>query len=251
MGQFLLIANWKMYKSLSQAQAFCRDFILLSRGIKKTKVVICPPFTALSTVNASLQNTGIKLGAQDLFWMEKGAYTGEISPVQLVDTGCSYVIVGHSERRQIIGETDKIINNKLKAAQKSGLIPVLCVGETLEERQNNKAEEIVRGQLLSALEGVSVTESNVVIAYEPIWAIGTGINASYQDALEMAGLIRQTLGKISNNKIAERIPLLYGGSVKAENFAAFLQGGLDGALVGGASLEADSFFNIVRLCENA
>lgn len=247
----LIIANWKMHKSIGEAQAFCRDFIVLSRGIKKTTVVICPPFTALAAVNASLQASDIKLGAQDVYWEEKGAYTGEISPAQLIDAGCRYVIIGHSERRQIMGETNKIVNSKVKAALKSGLITVLCVGETLQERQNNKAQEIIRQQLVSALTDIAFTEENLVIAYEPVWAIGTGVNASYQDAYEMAVFIRQCLQTINNEVTAEKIPLLYGGSVKADNFAEFLQGGIDGALVGGASLQADSFFHIVRLSENA
>lgn len=250
MRESLIIANWKMHKSISEAQAFCRDFIVLSRGIKKTTVVLCPPFTALAAVSASLQSSSIKLGAQDVFWEEKGAYTGEVSPAHLIDAGCSYVIIGHSERRQIMGETNIMVKSKVKAALKGGLIPVLCVGETLQERQNNQAQDIVREQLISALEEIAFTEENLVIAYEPVWAIGTGINASYQDALEMAGFIRQCLSSIKDESIAEKIPLLYGGSVKADNFGEFLQGGIDGALVGGASLEADSFFHIVRLSEN-
>lgn len=251
MKEFLIIANWKMHKSVHQAQAFCRDFIALSRGIKKTRMVICPSFTALAAVQDVLQGTGVRLGAQDLFWAGEGPYTGEVSPGQLIDAGCSYVIVGHSERRQIIGETDEIVNTKLRAAQNNGLIPILCVGETLAERQNQQAKKIVQRQLSAALKDVSFDLSNLVIAYEPVWAIGTGINASYQDAVEMADFIRQCLGNLGSVETAGKIPVLYGGSVKADNFAEFLQGGLNGALVGGASLQADSFFAIVRLCENA
>lgn len=247
----LIIANWKMHKTISEAQAFCRDFIVLSRGIKKTTVVICPPFTALAAVGPSLLSSGIGLGAQDVFWEEQGAYTGEIAPFQLVDAGCRYVIIGHSERRQIMGETDLMINKKVKAALKSGLIPVLCVGETLQERQDDKAREIVEKQLTGALKDIEFTVENLVIAYEPVWAIGTGANASFQDADDMAVFIRQCLQTINDKAEAEKIPLLYGGSVKADNFAEFLQGGINGALVGGASLEADSFYQIVRLSENA
>ncbi|HRX21670.1 MAG TPA: triose-phosphate isomerase [Syntrophomonadaceae bacterium] len=247
----LIIANWKMHKTISEAQAFCRDFIVLSRGLKKTTVVICPPFTALAAAAASLKSSDIKLGAQDVHWEAKGAYTGEISPAQLVDAGCRYVIIGHSERRQILGETDIMIRKKVKAALGAGLIPILCVGETLQERQENKAYEIVEQQITGALKDIEFTEEDLVIAYEPVWAIGTGVNASYQDADEMAAHIRTCLQNINTRVMAAKIPLLYGGSVKADNFAEFLQGSINGALVGGASLEADSFFQIVRLCESA
>lgn len=251
MNPSLIIANWKMHKTISEAQAFCRDFIVLSRGLKKTTVVICPPFTALAAVAASLKSSDIKLGAQDVHWEAKGAYTGEISPDQLVDAGCRYVIIGHSERRQILGETDIMIRKKVKAALGAGLIPILCVGETLQERQENKAYEIVEQQITGALKDIEFTEEDLVIAYEPVWAIGTGVNASYQDADEMAAHIRTCLQNINTRVMAAKIPLLYGGSVKADNFAEFLQGSINGALVGGASLEADSFFQIVRLCESA
>ena len=247
----LIIANWKMHKTISEAQAFCRDFIVLSRGLKKTTVVICPPFTALTAAAAILKSSDIKLGAQDVHWEAKGAYTGEISPAQLVDAGCRYVIIGHSERRQILGETDIMIRKKVKAALGAGLIPILCVGETLQERQENKAYEIVEQQITGALKDIEFTEEDLVIAYEPVWAIGTGVNASYQDADEMAAHIRTCLQNINTRVMAAKIPLLYGGSVKADNFAEFLQGSINGALVGGASLEADSFFQIVRLCESA
>lgn len=251
MKRSLIIANWKMNKSIGETKAFCRDFIVLTRGLKKTTVVICPPFTALTAAGDLLQSSGIHLGAQDVHWEARGAFTGEISPAQLADTGCSYVIIGHSERRQIMGETDLIINKKVKAALGSGLIPVLCVGETLQERQAHKAHEIVEQQLIRALKDIEFTAANLVIAYEPVWAIGTGVNASFQDADEMAAYIRQCLQALNARAAVEDMPLLYGGSVKADNFAGFLQGGINGALVGGASLAADAFYQIVRISENA
>ena len=223
----------------------------LLKDISAVEVVICPPFTALSTVKSVLQDSQIKIGAQNVFWQQEGAYTGEISPAMLTDVGCEYVIIGHSERRQIIGETDQDINNKLMAARAQGLIPILCVGETLQERNQQRAEEIVKRQLCHDLKGVELSGEELVIAYEPVWAIGTGVNARSQDAQEMAKYIRNLLKELYNEKCAEKVRILYGGSVKAENFLSFIQEeDIDGALVGGASLWPNSFAQIVRLCAN-
>ena len=189
----------------------------------------------------------IELGAQNLFWEMKGAYTGEISPAMLVDAGCTYVILGHSERRQIMGENDTIINRKVRAAQDAELIPILCVVETLQERENNRAREVVKEQLTRDLKNITFAPQGLVIAYEPVWAIGTGVNASSDDAQEMIGFIRSYLAKIYDRELANSVRILYGGSVNEVNIAEFMgEVDVDGALVGGASLQANSFAGIVR-----
>lgn len=246
----LLVANWKMNKQIAEAQAFAEDFLPRVQGVKDVEIVICPPLTALEAVRRSLQDSLVKLGAQDVFWEEKGAYTGEVSPSMLLDAGCSYVIIGHSERRQILGERDVDINRKLKAALEGGLTPILCVGETLQERENNRALEIVKGQINEDLQGLRLEESNLVVAYEPVWAIGTGVNASPDDAQEMIGFIRSLLARNLGKTLADEIRILYGGSVKPENTAQFMaEADVDGALVGGASLQAESMARIVRFKE--
>ncbi len=246
----LLVANWKMNKQIAEAQAFAEDFLPRVQGVKDVEIVICPPFTALEAVRRSLQGSLVKLGAQDVFWEEKGAYTGEVSPSMLLDAGCSYVIIGHSERRQILGERDVDINRKLKAALEGGLTPILCVGETLQERENNRALEIVKGQINEDLQGLRLEEPNLVVAYEPVWAIGTGVNASPDDAQEMIGFIRSLLARNLGKTLADEICILYGGSVKPENTAQFMaEADVDGALVGGASLQAESMARIVRFKE--
>jgi len=242
----MLAANWKMNKTLAESAAFVREFIPLVTGREDVEIVICPPFTALQTVRDALRGTAVKLGAQNLFWEEKGAYTGEISATQLIDAGCSHVIIGHSERRQILGETDAVINWKLKAALEAGLVPILCVGETLQERENNLALELVKDQLTRDLKDIKSVAS-LVIAYEPVWAIGTGVNASPDDAQEMIAFIRNYVSKLYGKETAEMVRILYGGSVKEENIAQFMaEEDVDGALVGGASLMAESMAKIVR-----
>ncbi|MGI6413228.1 MAG: triose-phosphate isomerase [Syntrophomonadaceae bacterium] len=249
--KYLVVANWKMNKNTNEAHSFGAELKKLLKDVSAVEVVICPPFTALSTVKSILHDSRIKIGAQNVFWQQEGAYTGEISPAMLTDVGCEYVIIGHSERRQIIGETDQDINNKIMAARAQGLIPILCVGETLQERNQQKAEEVVKRQLCNGLKGVELSGEELVIAYEPVWAIGTGVNAKSQDAQEMAKYIRKLLEELYNGKCAEKVRILYGGSVKAENFLSFIhEEDIDGALVGGASLWPDSFAQIVRLCAN-
>lgn len=246
----LLVANWKMNKQIAEAQAFVEDFLPRVQGVEEVEMVICPPFTALDVVCRSLQGSRVKLGAQDVFWEEKGAYTGEVSPSMLLDAGCSYVIIGHSERRQILGERDVDINRKLKAALEGGLTPILCVGETLQEREIHRALEIVKGQINEALRGLKMEAPTLVVAYEPVWAIGTGVNASPDDAQEMIGFIRSLLARNLGETLAGVIRILYGGSVKPENTAQFLsEADVDGALVGGASLQAESLARIVRFNE--
>lgn len=235
-----------MYKTVGEAKTFIKEFLPMIDTVEDTEIVICPPFTCLPLLAEELLESRVNLGAQDVFWAGQGAYTGEISPSMLLDLNCRYVIIGHSERRQVIGESNKTINLKLKAASEAGLVPIFCVGETLDQRQQNQARQVVQEQLEQGLLGILPQE--LVVAYEPIWAIGTGVNASPDDAREMAGFIREYLAIIKDRTWAESVRILYGGSVKPENIVQFAaQPDVDGALVGGASLVAADFTRIVRL----
>lgn len=248
MRKHLMAANWKMNKTTSEAVAFINELLPLLEGVKDTEIVICPPFTLLSEMKRTLKgHDDIELGAQNFFWAEKGAYTGEISAAMLKDVGCSHVIVGHSERRHIFGEKDDDIHKKIDAALAAGLIPILCAGETLEEREAGKAFNVVEKQLENALQGLTFKNRGLVIAYEPVWAIGTGINAKAADAQEMLSFIRQWIRKKYGDQSADTIPILYGGSVKPANIDEFMaEEDIDGALIGGASLHAGDFARIVR-----
>lgn len=250
MRKRLMAANWKMHKTTSEAAAFINELLPLLEGAEDTEIVICPPFTLLPEMKRSLEghrNSYIGLGAQNLFWAEKGAYTGEISAAMLKDVGCSHVIIGHSERRHIFGEKDEDIHKKIEAALVAGLIPILCVGETLEEREAKKAFTVVEKQLENGLQGLTFKNRGLVIAYEPVWAIGTGINAKAADAQEMLAFIRQWVRKKYGEQQADTLPILYGGSVKPANIDEFMaENDIDGALVGGASLQAGDFARIVR-----
>jgi triosephosphate isomerase len=243
----IIAANWKMHKTVAEARDFCRAF-LASYAPDGGEVVICPPFTALGAVAELLAGSVVKLGAQDLFWEEKGAYTGEISPGMLQDVGCDYVIIGHSERRGYFGETDADVNRKVKAALAHGLKPIICLGESLVQREAGQTEKVVTEQVRLAYEGVAPSSAEqTVIAYEPIWAIGTGRNASPEEANRVIGLIRQTVAGIYGDGVAEKIRIQYGGSVNKENIAQFMdQPEIDGALVGGASLDPAGFAVIAR-----
>jgi len=235
-----------MYKTNTEAQA-------LVNGLKEktlpeaVEVVLCPPFTALSTVAELIKGTAIGLGAQDLFWEDEGAYTGEVSPVMLKELGCTYVIIGHSERRQYFGETDETVNKKVKAALSHGLKPIICVGESLQQREAGETNAFVAGQVEKALDGLAPESiPQVVIAYEPIWAIGTGRSSSASDANEVIGMIRQTIAKKFVANLAAQVRIQYGGSVKPGNIKEFMgQAEIDGALVGGSSLKAEDFFGII------
>lgn len=243
----LLVANWKMHFVRAQALEYLTTFKERVRKISQTEIALAPPFVLLETVGRELHETAIKLAAQDLFYEREGAFTGEISPLMLKDVGCSYVIVGHSERRRLFGETDEVINKKLKAAMEAELVPILCVGESLEERR--EAHAVIETQLRMALRGLQPSE-HCVIAYEPVWAIGTGINAEPQEAEASALFIRELLAQLSHTEIARKIRILYGGSVKPENFAGFLrQPNIDGALVGGASLDPEAFAQMAEAAE--
>ncbi len=249
--QILIAANWKMNKLSAEALAFSRELLALLDNHNNIEILVCPPFTCLHVLQSNLQGSGIKLGAQNLFWEEKGAYTGEISPLMLKDAGCTYVIIGHSERRQIMGETDVSVNRKIKAALDNDLIPILCVGETLQEREKDLAREIVKEQLRKGLQDIELQGRELVLAYEPVWAIGTGVNASNDDAQEMIGFIRSYLAKIYDKSTADAARILYGGSVNAENIADFMaKEDIDGALIGGASLQADTLATIARKVQN-
>lgn len=244
----IIAANWKMHKTVKEGENFAAEFPLDVALYQEVEVVLCPPFTALQVVGEALRGTGIKLGAQNLYPAEKGAFTGEISPLMLQDLGCTYVILGHSERRHILGEKDEFINQKVKTAFAAGLIPILCVGETLEQRQQGETEEVCRRQILKGLKELDCKAvSRMVIAYEPVWAIGTGVNAGPQDAEETIAFIRKVIADNFSQGAGEAVRIQYGGSVKPGNIKDFMKyDNIDGALVGGASLEVNSFYEIVQ-----
>lgn len=250
MRRLIIAGNWKMNKTITEALKFVRQLSVELKDVKKTGIVVCPPFTALYSVAQEIAGTNIHLGAQNLFWEEKGAFTGEISAAMVKDTHCEYVIIGHSERRNIFKETNEDVNKKIKASLKLGLLPIVCVGEKLEERLNNKTFDIVSDHVIGALTGISADElKKMTIAYEPVWAIGTGKNATPEQAEEVHLFIRQLISKNFGNKVASILSILYGGSVTPENIKSLIaQPDIDGALVGGASLKADSFSQIVKSC---
>ncbi len=244
----LIAGNWKMYKTVAEAVDLVEALVKEIGEVADREVLICPPATALYAISAQVQGTPIQLGAQNMYSAKEGAFTGEISPLMLTEVGVTYVLLGHSERRHVFGETDAAINAKVKAALDNGLRPVLCVGETKPQRDAGMAEETTLGQLTAGLNGVSADQmANVVIAYEPVWAIGTGDTATPEDAQAMHEAIRQSLGDTFDAAVADATRVLYGGSVKADNVDAIMQKpDVDGVLVGGASLKADSFARIVK-----
>jgi triosephosphate isomerase len=248
MKRYLIAGNWKMNKTTGEAIELAQKLVESLKDVNDRDILICPPFTALYSVYQVIKGTNIKLGAQDVFYENSGAFTGEISPIMLKDVGCEYVIIGHSERRHIIGETDELINKKIKAAINNGLKTILCVGELLEEREAGKTLEVVKTQLEKGLNGVSKEEmKNIVIAYEPVWAIGTGKTAKPEDAQEVHAYIRELLSKLYSKEIADETIIQYGGSVKASNIDSLMaMPDIDGALVGGASLVAEEFTRIVK-----
>ncbi len=243
----LIAGNWKMYKTIGEAVALVESLAQGLGAAADREVLVCPPFTALHAVASVLQGTPIGLGGQDLFYEAQGAYTGAISPAMLRDVGCTYAIVGHSERRQIFGEGDALVNRKLHAALKHQLRPILCVGETKPQRDAGQAESIVIGQLRGGLADVDAAAlDSVVIAYEPVWAIGTGDTATPGDAQGMHATIRRTLAELYGADAAQQLRIQYGGSVKPDNVDELMaQPDIDGALVGGASLTAESFLRII------
>ncbi len=240
----LIAGNWKMNTTLAEASVLVTEMREGLERIEGVEKVLCPPFLSLSLVRELLQGLSIKVGAQNMHFEEKGAYTGEISPLMLKEL-CDFVILGHSERREHFKETDQMVNEKVKAALAAGLTPILCVGERLEEREAGRAEEVVVRQGRAALQGIE-SPQRMVIAYEPVWAIGTGRAETGEGANATIGIIRDMMARLYSEGIAQGIRILYGGSVTAANVAEFIrQPEIDGALVGGASLKAEEFLSIV------
>jgi triosephosphate isomerase len=248
MRKKLIAANWKMYKTPEHAREFVAAFLPQVAGHTRDEMVLCPPFVDIPAVVEAVAGSGIHVGGQDMFWEKEGAYTGAISAQMLRAAGCTHVIIGHSERRQYFGETDDTVNRKLKAALVAGLKPIVCVGEVLEEREAGLTEDILRRQCGIALRDISGhSAATLVIAYEPVWAIGTGKTATPELAAQAHQVIREEAAKALGQEVATRMRILYGGSVKPENAKALIsQGEIDGALVGGASLDPKSFAAIVK-----
>ena len=254
MRKTIIAGNWKLYKTIGQA-------IELANGLKRglfqvnasdIEVVICPVYTALSEVAEVVANSTIGLGAQDCYWQDEGAFTGEVSCPMIKDAGCTYVIIGHSERRQFFGETNETVNKKLKAALTHGLTPLVCVGETLAEREANRTFAVIEDHVKNGLAGITAEQAKkLVVAYEPVWAIGTGKVATPQQAQEAHKCIRDLLEKLFDKETAGQMRIQYGGSVKPDNIEELMrQPDVDGALVGGASLKVDSFADIVKKALN-
>jgi len=244
----ILAGNWKMNMTATQARELASKLIPLVSSVKDRDIVLGPPFTALSAVAETIKGTNIGLAAQNLHWEDKGAFTGEISADMLLDSGCKYVIIGHSERRQYFGETDETVNKKVKQALKKGLLPILCVGETLAERDAGKLSEIINRQVTGGLKDIPAGDMvKIVIAYEPVWAIGTGKTATPEQANEVHALIRQKVKALYSADIADGLRIQYGGSVTPENVSTLMaMPDIDGALVGGASLKPESFAALVN-----
>ena len=243
----VIAGNWKMHKTAREGVKLVQELHALTKEVTDVEIVVCPPFTALSAAAEAVAGTNIGLGAQNMHWEEKGAFTGEIAPGMLKDTGCTHVIIGHSERRQYFAETDATVNKKVKAALTAGLIPIVCVGETLAEREANATEKVVGVQVKGGLDGLTAGQvAGLVIAYEPVWAIGTGRTASAEDANAVCAFIRRTIAGMFGETAADSVRIQYGGSVKPDNVAELMaKPDIDGALVGGASLEAPTFSKLV------
>lgn len=244
----LLAGNWKMYKTGDEAAATARQLVEKLDRVTGRDVMIAPAFTALEPLAKVFEDSPVALGAQNMYWEDEGAYTGEISPAMLVAAGCTYVIIGHSERRQYLAETDRTVNRKINAALRHQLIPVLCIGETEQQRESSETFSVLDKQIKEGLEGLSSNDlETLVIAYEPIWAIGTGKTATTEQAQEVHAFLRDRMKEGFGNSLAKSIRILYGGSVKPANILELMaMPDIDGALVGGASLEADSFTAIVN-----
>ena len=245
-----IAANWKMNTDSHSGVALAKAIVAGSRQFtdERAKVLLCPPFVYIQAIVQAVSSSRIAVGAQDVYFEPKGAFTGEISPAMLKDIGCSYVLCGHSERRHVIGESDELINKKVVSTISGGLLPILCVGELIDERKAGKTDEVVTRQLKKGLAGLSEAKASAVtIAYEPVWAIGTGLTATPEQAQEVHALIRKLLSELYDEKLAENIHILYGGSAKPDNAGELMtQKDIDGLLVGGASLKADDFLEIIR-----
>lgn len=243
----IIAGNWKMNKSVAEAESLASDIKRELADLREVDIVLCPPFTALKAVGETIGDTDIKLGAQNMHWEGDGAYTGEISANMLRDLYCHYVILGHSERRGYFHETDKTVNRKVKAAIDANLIPMVCVGETLKEREAGGTKSVIKKQVENSLAGLDEDLEKVIVAYEPVWAIGTGQTATPEQAQEMHAFIREILAGMADQDSAQSIRIQYGGSVKPDNAAEiFAQPDIDGGLIGGASLESRFFVEIIR-----
>jgi len=248
MRKKLIAANWKMYKTVEQAREFVAAFLPEARHHHRDEIVLCPPYVAIPAVVEAVRGSALGVGGQDMFWEKEGAYTGAISASMLRAAGCTHVIIGHSERRQYFGETDDTVNRKLKAALAAGLKPIVCVGETLQEREAGLTDEVLRRQCALALRDISAAHAaGLVMAYEPVWAIGTGKTATPETAVQAHQVLREEAAEVLGAHVANHMRILYGGSVKPENATTLMsQPEIDGALVGGASLDPKSFLAIVR-----
>jgi len=248
MRKKLIAANWKMYKTPDQARDFFRDFLPLVKGHDRDEIVVCPNYLAIDVAVHAAKGSNVFIGAQNLHWEKEGAFTGEICASMLVAVGVTHVIIGHSERRQYFGETDDTVNHKLKAALQAALIPIVCVGEVLEEREAGLTDDVLRRQCLRAFNKISAKKVlTLVVAYEPVWAIGTGKTATPQMAADAHAIIRAEAAESFGQEFADGLRILYGGSVKPENAQALMsETEIDGALVGGASLDPKSFADIVK-----
>ncbi len=246
----LIAGNWKMHKLITETREYVKDLKKRIENIEYVEVAVAPPFTVLFVAKANMGGSNLKLAAQDVFWEDEGAYTGEISPKFLWDLGCDYVIIGHSERRKYFGETDEDVNKKIKAALRHNIIPIVCVGETLEEREKGITFDVLKRQF-SAFNDLSPDDmKKLVIAYEPVWAIGTGKTATPDTAQEAQSFIRNLIKEKFNEDVAQKVRILYGGSIKPDNIADLVaQPDIDGGLVGGASLNVDSFYKIIENTE--
>lgn len=244
----LIAGNWKMNTTVNQGTDLVMKLRELIKGVDSVDVVVAPPFTSLYHISHLIADSSIRLAAQDIFWEKSGPYTGEVSPEMIKDAGCRYVIIGHSERRQYFNETDETVNKKVVAAIKHDLMPIVCVGETLQEKEEGKTLSRVKAQVIGALAGLNGgAVKSLSIAYEPIWAIGTGKTASPQEAEEVHNAIRELLYEIFEADSAKEVRIIYGGSVKPENIDVLMaQPNIDGALVGGASLKAEDFARLVK-----
>lgn len=241
----IIAGNWKMYKTQSETQAFIAAVDAFS--FTNVEAVICAPYTDLYLLKEKL-NKKISIGSQNIHWQENGAFTGEISPLMLKELDVKYAIIGHSERREMFGETDETVNKRIHSAFKHGITPIVCVGERLDEREANRTKEVVKKQIEIAITNLTNEQvESLVVAYEPIWAIGTGKTSSAEDANDVIGYIRMVIGEVYGSEAAQKVRIQYGGSVKPENIGSFLkQPEIDGALVGGASLEPESFMALVK-----
>jgi triosephosphate isomerase len=246
MRTLFVAGNWKMYKTSKESKEFVEEF-KKRLPIKGAKIAVCAPFTSLKTIAEAFEGTEVMIGAQNMHFEDEGAYTGEVSGKMLKDIGVDYCIIGHSERRKLFGETDEVINKKLHAAYRNEILPILCVGEVLKERDEGKAFDVVTSQLKGALSGINDEQMlKLTIAYEPVWAIGTGRTATPEQADEMCAHVRSVISELFNKNIADQIIIQYGGSVKPDNASDLLKmKDIDGALVGGASLDPASFAGIV------